>query len=69
MATPAPETESAKYVRPVLYPVQLVIMVSEEVGARVDADRKAAGVSKSEVARRFLDDGIAVADTLARAAS
>lgn len=44
------------------YPEQLVIMVTSETKARIVADAKRHQLSKSEVARTYLDAGIEVAD-------
>lgn len=47
------------------YPEQLVIMVTTETKARIEADAKAHWLSKSEVARTYLEAGIERADELA----
>lgn len=49
------------------YPEQLVIMVTSETKARIVSDAKRHRLSKSEVARTYLDAGIAEADSLAAA--
>lgn len=49
------------------YPEQLVIMVTSETKARIVSDAKRHRLSKSEVARTYLDAGIAEADRLASA--
>lgn len=51
------------------YPEQLVIMVTSETKARITADAKRHKLSKSEVARTYLDAGIQVADEAAELAS
>lgn len=47
------------------YPEQLVIMVTAETKARIEADATKHYLSKSEVARTYLDAGIERADELA----
>lgn len=47
------------------YPEQLVIMVTSETKARINADAARHHLSKSEVARTYLEAGIQVADEAA----
>lgn len=47
------------------YPEQLVIMVTSETKARIETEAKQHWLSKSEVARTYLDAGMAHADELA----
>lgn len=57
MASPRP--------RPTLYPVQLVVSLTDELGERVSADAEArADKSKSAAARRLLTLGAMLADVL-----
>lgn len=51
------------------YPEQLVIMVTKETKARIVADAKRHTLSKSEVARTYLEAGISHADEVAAEAS
>ena len=48
------------YVRPVLYPRQLVIMLDDETADRIEADAARRGMPKGAVARDYLRAGIAV---------
>lgn len=48
------------------YPEQLVIMVTSETKQRINDDAERHRLSKSEVARTFLEAGIERADELAR---
>lgn len=51
--------------RPTLYPRQLVVQISDELGERVEADAAARpDTSKSAAARRLLELGVLLADTL-----
>lgn len=50
--------------RPTLYPRQLVVQISDELGERVEADAAARHTSKSAAARRLLELGVLLADTL-----
>lgn len=51
------------------YPEQLVIMVTKETKARIVADATRHSLSKSEVARTYLEAGISHADEVAAEAS
>lgn len=62
MAKPIPKAEASTYVRPMLYPVQLVLLVTQEVGDRIARESVEGGRSKAEVGRALIDAGIAVAD-------
>lgn len=51
--------------RPKHYPRQLVVMATDELADRIAADAARHGMSKSEVARLYLEAGIEAADKLA----
>lgn len=51
--------------RPAKFPRQIVIMVTHEMGDRLDIDSSTHDLSMSEVARTYLEAGIDAADTLA----
>lgn len=46
------------YVRPVLYPRQLVIMIDHETADRIEADAARRSMPKGAVARQYIRAGI-----------
>lgn len=44
------------------YPVQFTVMLSAEVAARLEAEAEQQGVSRGELARLYIDEGIAQID-------
>lgn len=54
---------------PGLFPRQVVIMVTKDVGDYIDSMAERHRLSKSEVARTLIDAGIDAADEAAEAAS
>lgn len=67
MATPSGNAIAGANPRPVRYPVQLVIMVSQEVGDRIAAEAVEHVLSKSEVARIYIEAGIDAGEAAASA--
>ena len=51
--------------RPAKFPRQIVIMITHEMGDRLDIDSSTHDLSMSEVARTYLEAGIDAADALA----
>lgn len=67
MAASSNATPSAAPWRTVRYPRQLIVMASDELADRIAADSKRHGISKSEVARTYLEAGIAAGEAEALA--
>ena len=58
MVAPSGNAVKGASARPVLYPVQLVIMAGEATGDYIDGEVLRSGLSKSAVTRRSLEAGI-----------
>jgi predicted DNA-binding protein len=62
MASPTGQTGKG------IYPRQIVIMVTEEIADRLEAEAKRHRLSKSEVTRTYIEAGVELADQALAAA-
>jgi hypothetical protein len=62
---PSGAAVAGAFPRPKKYPRQMVVMADDALADRIEADARRHGMSKSEVARLYLEAGIEAADRLA----